>query len=79
LLLPLPSKALRCMSVWAVAFFVFSVSYFSCGDHSNTIPEAAFALFQMMFAVIAPLLVTGAYAERMKFSVSIVFSVLWCA
>ena len=55
-----------------------TVGYDTCGPHSATIPEAAFALFQMMFAVIAPLLVTGSYAERMKFKATIIFSIAWC-
>ena len=37
-------------------------------DYAATIPHQAFMLFQMMFAVITPALITGAYAERMKFS-----------
>jgi Amt family ammonium transporter len=46
-------------------------------DYSATIPHQAFMLFQMMFAVITPALVTGAYAERMKFSGFILFTLLW--
>jgi len=42
-----------------------------------TIPHLAFAIFQGMFAVITPALITGAFAERMKFSVFVVFSLLW--
>ena len=41
------------------------------------IPETVFAMFQMTFAIITPALVAGAYAERMKFSAMIVFSLLW--
>lgn len=55
-----------------------TVGFFSCGSHASTIPEAAFALFQMMFAVIAPLLVTGAFAERMRFKPAMIFCVIWC-
>jgi Amt family ammonium transporter len=43
----------------------------------GTIPETAFALFQMTFAVITPALVIGAFAERIKFSVVLWFTVLW--
>jgi Amt family ammonium transporter len=41
------------------------------------VPHVAFALYQGMFAVITPALITGAFAERMKFSVFVVFSLLW--
>jgi Amt family ammonium transporter len=46
-------------------------------DYSATIPHALFAIFQMMFAVITPALITGAFAERMKFSSFALFSLLW--
>jgi Amt family ammonium transporter len=46
-------------------------------DYSATIPHLLFAMFQMMFAVITPALITGAFAERMKFSAFIVFGLLW--
>ena len=46
-------------------------------DYSATIPHQAFMLFQMMFAVITPALITGAYAERMKFSSFLLFTLLW--
>ncbi len=46
-------------------------------DYSPTIPAATFMIFQMMFAVITPALITGAFAERMKFSSMLVFMVLW--
>jgi Amt family ammonium transporter len=42
-----------------------------------TIPHLAFMAFQMMFAIITPALITGAFAERMKFSAFIVFSLAW--
>nr|WP_280985127.1 ammonium transporter [Gluconobacter morbifer] len=42
-----------------------------------TIPESVYLMFQMTFAVITPALITGAYAERMKFSSMCVFTVLW--
>lgn len=42
-----------------------------------TIPHIAFAAYQMMFAVITPALITGAFAERMKFSGYVLFSALW--
>ena len=44
---------------------------------SGTIPESLFMTFQLTFAVITPALITGAFADRMKFSALIVFSALW--
>ena len=46
-------------------------------DYAATIPHQLFMVFQMMFAVITPALIIGAFAERMKFSAFLVFSVLW--
>jgi len=46
-------------------------------DYSATVPHQAFMIFQMMFAVITPALITGAIAERFKFSTYLVFLVLW--
>lgn len=46
-------------------------------DYAATIPHQAFMIFQAMFAIITPALITGAFAERMKFSAFLVFSVLW--
>jgi Amt family ammonium transporter len=46
-------------------------------DYAATIPHQLFMLFQMMFAVITPALITGAVAERMKFSAYLLFLVLW--
>jgi Amt family ammonium transporter len=43
----------------------------------GTIPESLFMLFQMTFAIITPALITGAFADRMKFSAMVVFVVLW--
>ena len=42
-----------------------------------TIPHSAFAIFQMMFAIITPALITGAFAERMKFSGYVAFMAAW--
>jgi len=44
---------------------------------NGTIPELAFVAFQCMFAVITPALITGAFAERMKFGAFVVFILLW--
>ncbi len=46
-------------------------------DYSATIPQQTFMLFQLMFAIITPALITGAFAERIKFSSMLVFTGLW--
>lgn len=46
-------------------------------DYAATIPHQAFMIFQAMFAIITPALIVGAFAERMKFSSFLVFTVLW--
>ena len=46
-------------------------------DYSATIPHQAFMVFQLMFAIITPALITGTFAERMKFSTFLVFTLLW--
>ena len=43
----------------------------------DTIPESVFVMFQMTFAIITPALIVGAFAERMKFSAMLWFSVIW--
>ena len=45
--------------------------------YAETIPHQTFMIYQAMFAVITPALITGAFAERMKFSAFLVFMVLW--
>jgi len=47
------------------------------GPYAATVPHQAFMLFQLMFAIITPALITGAFAERAKFSTFLVFVVLW--
>jgi Amt family ammonium transporter len=47
-------------------------------DYAGTIPHLAFMIFQGMFAVITPALITGAFAERMRFRSFAVFMALWC-
>jgi Amt family ammonium transporter len=44
---------------------------------SGTMPESVFVMFQMTFAVITPVLIIGAFAERMRFSAVLIFSALW--
>ncbi|HEX5235228.1 MAG TPA: ammonium transporter [Silvibacterium sp.] len=46
-------------------------------DYSATIPLQTFMIYQLMFAIITPALITGAFAERMKFSAMAVFLTLW--
>jgi len=46
-------------------------------DYAATVPHQVFMMFQMMFAVITPALIIGAFAERMKFSALCVFTLLW--
>jgi Amt family ammonium transporter len=46
-------------------------------DYAATVPHQAFMIFQMMFAVITPALITGAFAERFKFSTYLVFVLAW--
>ena len=47
------------------------------GDYGGTIPHLTFMVYQLMFAIITPALITGATAERMKFSGTVVFMMLW--
>jgi len=46
-------------------------------DYASTIPQQTFMVYQLMFAIITPALISGAFAERMKFSAMLVFTVLW--
>jgi len=46
-------------------------------DYGATIPHGAFMVFQAMFAIITPALISGAFAERMKFSAFLLFTLLW--
>lgn len=57
------------------AFGLKDISFESGDDGS--IPPALFVIFQMMFAIITPALITGAFAERFKFSTYLVFLVIW--
>ncbi|HYI93787.1 MAG TPA: ammonium transporter [Bryobacteraceae bacterium] len=47
------------------------------GDYAATIPQQTFMVFQLMFAIITPALISGAFAERMRFSAMLLFSILW--
>jgi len=59
---------------WA---FLKNVGLEPNADYAGTIPHQVFMIFQMMFAVITPGLIIGAFAERMKFSAFVVFMLLW--
>lgn len=58
-------------------FGLAGVSATEAGPYADNIPHQAFMIFQGMFAIITPALITGAFAERMKFSSYIIFIVLW--
>lgn len=47
------------------------------GPYSDTIPDLLFCAFQLMFAIITPALISGAYAERINFKAFLLFTVLW--
>jgi Amt family ammonium transporter len=61
-------------SAW---FFLNGVGAEPNADYAATIPHGAFMIYQMMFAIITPALITGAFAERVKFGSFLVFIVLW--
>jgi Amt family ammonium transporter len=46
-------------------------------DYAPTIPQLTFMVYQLMFAIITPALISGAFAERMKFSAMLLFTLLW--
>ncbi len=46
-------------------------------DYAATIPQGTYMIYQLMFAVITPALISGAFAERMKFSAMVLFTTLW--
>jgi Amt family ammonium transporter len=46
-------------------------------DYAATIPQQTFMIYQLMFAIITPALISGAFAERMRFSAMLLFTVLW--
>ena len=47
------------------------------GPYAPTVPHEAYMVFQMMFAVITPALITGAFAERKRFKAFVIFTLLW--
>lgn len=58
-------------------FFLNNVGLDPSANYASTIPHALFMLFQMMFAIITPALISGAVVERMKFSAYVLFVILW--
>jgi len=67
------------------AFFGYPSQYFFLNgvgsapnpEYGGTVPQQSFMLFQMMFAIITPALISGAVAERIKFSAYLLFTILW--
>jgi ammonium transporter, Amt family len=57
--------------------FLHGVGAAPDADYAPTIPAQTFMVYQLMFAIITPGLIAGAFAERMKFSAMVVFMVLW--
>ena len=57
--------------------FLRGVGITSNPDYAATIPEQTYMIYQLMFAIITPALITGAFAERMKFSAMALFLSLW--
>ncbi len=57
--------------------FLSGVGAAPAADYAATIPATTFMLFQMMFAIITPALITGAFAERMRFSAFVLLMLLW--
>lgn len=57
--------------------FMHDVAMFPSPDYGAGVPLMTFMVYQCMFAVITPALICGAYAERMKFSSMLIFSILW--
>ncbi len=58
-------------------FLLHGVGAAPDAEYAATIPAQTFMIYQLMFAIITPALITGAFAERMKFSAMVVFMVLW--
>ena len=53
------------------------LSSLAASNMSGDIPETVFAMFQLTFAIITPALIVGGFAERMKFSAMLIFSMIW--
>src|SRR5580704_1257998 len=57
--------------------FLHSVGAARDADYAATIPQQTFMIYQLMFAIITPALICGAFAERMKFSAMLLFMAMW--
>ncbi|HWX43035.1 MAG TPA: ammonium transporter [Blastocatellia bacterium] len=57
--------------------FLHGVGSAPNADYAGTIPQQTFMVYQLMFAIITPALISGAFAERMKFSALLLFMTLW--
>ena len=57
--------------------FLHGVGAAPNADYAGTIPQQTFMVYQLMFAIITPALISGAFAERIKFSGMLLFTVLW--
>ena len=57
--------------------FLNNVGIAPNADYAGTIPQQTFMIYQLMFAIITPALISGAFAERMKFSAMMLFTTLW--
>ena len=57
--------------------FLHNVGAAPDADYAGTIPQQTFMIYQLMFAIITPALICGAFAERMKFSAMLLFMALW--
>ncbi|CAM4089964.1 ammonia channel protein [Bacillus manliponensis] len=58
-------------------FGLQNVTFTPNEDYSATIPHNLFMMFQLMFAILTPALISGAFAERMRFSAFLIFILLW--
>jgi Amt family ammonium transporter len=58
-------------------FALRGVTHEPSPDYATTIPQTVFMIYQCMFAIITPALITGAFAERVRFAPFVVFSLLW--
>ena len=65
------------LNSWIGGFSNMFLGEVSRGSMNGTIPESVFVMFQMTFAIITPALVVGGFAERMKFSAMLWFTILW--
>jgi len=65
------------MNAWFGGFSRAFLADMSRESVSGTIPETVFSMFQLTFAIITPALIVGGFAERMRFSAMLLFSVAW--